>query len=237
MSIGHDFFGLDSILMIPIPTISGTTDSVRQYYRTNGAMAAPGSGFPDLTYHHSGFYTDPALATGPIPFKGVMFPRAENTEVLYTWVDEGDTATDFAGLPIGVKYTPVTHTAYVLISNPWEWEPDQAQAFFAKILGDFPTDVADNDTPVLPKTLALQQNYPNPFNPTTQISYYLPRKSQVSLTVYNILGQKVRTLVNEIKDPGEHVVTWDANQYASGIYFYRLQADGVKLSKKMVLLK
>jgi Secretion system C-terminal sorting domain len=239
LSTGRDIFGLDSILMIPYPTGDSALDSVNQFYRPMGAKAETGIGFPDLLYNHSGFYTTPQeLTTGPIPYKGVMFPREDNTEILYTWVGGRVIKSDFEGLPIGVKYTPETHTAYVLISNPWEWEPQQAQDFFAKILGDFQTDVTDDDEePTLPKTFALAQNYPNPFNPTTRISYSVPSRAQVTLRVYNILGQRVRTLVDEVLEAGDHVVTWDASEFASGMYFYKLSAGATRLSRKMVLLK
>ncbi len=237
--LGGKLFGLDSAIMIPFPKGDSALDSVNQFYRPAGAAALAGNGFPDLTYHHSGLYVTPEeLTKGPIPFKGVIFPIAENTEVLYTWVGGRDTVSDFEGLPIGVKYTPETHTAYVLISSPWEWELEQAQAFFARILGDFQTDVTDEEQEsTLPKTFALGQNFPNPFNPTTQISYSVPRRSEVSLVVYNILGQRVRILVDDVKEAGEHVVTWDAGEFASGMYFYRLNAGETKISRKMVLLK
>ncbi len=237
--LGGEIFGLDSVLMVPAATGQVELDSVNGFYQPVGASAASDNGFPDLSYHHSGFYTSPIeLTEGPIPNKGVMFPRGDNTEVLYTWVSGRDTASDFEGLPIGVKYTPETHTAYVLISNPWEWEPQQAQDFFAEILGDFQTDVtSDDEEQTLPKTFALAQNYPNPFNPTTKISYSVPSRAQVTLRVYNILGQKVETLVDEVKEAGAHVVTWDASEFASGMYFYKLSAGATKLSKKMVLLK
>ena len=105
--------------------------------------------------------------------------------------------------------------------------------------------------PPLPKIFQLKQNSPNPFNPTTTIIYYLPdvgyQPAEVGIFIYNILGQKVRTLVKERKYPGEHSVTWDGkddvgNDLASGIYFYRLTFSGTDLyplvkPKKMVLIR
>ena len=87
-------------------------------------------------------------------------------------------------------------------------------------------------------TFTLSQNYPNPFNPTTNIVYTLPRKEHVKLTVYNILGQEVATLVDEEKSPGEYTVTFDGSGLPSGFYFYRLYtAGGVSETRKMILLK
>ena len=83
----------------------------------------------------------------------------------------------------------------------------------------------------------LEQNYPNPFNPVTNIKFYLPKAEKVELTVYNMLGQKVKSLINENRSAGYHTVTFDASNLASGVYVYVLKAGNVKLSKKMTLLK
>jgi len=104
------------------------------------------------------------------------------------------------------------------------------------------TDVDDDDTSVLPTTFALEQNYPNPFNPSTTIRFMLPKASDVSLTVVNLLGQTVTTLVDSRLAAGEHEVVWhgrDSNNkpVASGVYLYRLQAESYSDTKKMLLLK
>lgn len=89
----------------------------------------------------------------------------------------------------------------------------------------------------LPTKFELMQNYPNPFNPSTAISYRLSAFSNVSLKVFDLLGQEVATLVNENQQPGNYVKTFDATSLPSGIYFYRLQAGNFITSKKMMLLK
>jgi hypothetical protein len=83
----------------------------------------------------------------------------------------------------------------------------------------------------------LKQNYPNPFNPATIITYQLPIASEVELSVYNLLGQKVITLELGKKRAGQHQVEWNAKEYASGIYIYRIKADHFTSQKKMLLLK
>ncbi len=84
---------------------------------------------------------------------------------------------------------------------------------------------------------ALVQNYPNPFNPVTTIAYTLGSHGQVSLKVYNVAGQLVETLLDEIQTPGSYKVFWDGRHKASGVYFYCLRAESFSQTKKMVLLK
>jgi hypothetical protein len=105
----------------------------------------------------------------------------------------------------------------------------------------------DKNSGSVPSDYALRQNYPNPFNPTTRIDFALPVESNVKIIVYNMLGQEVITLVNEQKSAGNHTILWNAtdaggNQLTSGIYFYKLIAEGVNGNefqdiKKMILLK
>ncbi|MDZ7374138.1 MAG: T9SS type A sorting domain-containing protein [candidate division KSB1 bacterium] len=87
----------------------------------------------------------------------------------------------------------------------------------------------------VPHSYSLSQNYPNPFNPTTTIEYSLAKAGQVRLTVYNVLGQKVATLVDGYKPAGQHRVTFDARNLPSGIYFYKLEAGDYQAIHKMVL--
>lgn len=89
----------------------------------------------------------------------------------------------------------------------------------------------------LPSEYALYQNYPNPFNPTTTIRYELPKESRVKLEIYDILGQKVATPVDEEKNAGRYEVRWDAARFSTGVYFYRLQAGEFREMKKLMLLR
>ncbi|MEJ5351854.1 MAG: T9SS type A sorting domain-containing protein [Melioribacteraceae bacterium] len=89
----------------------------------------------------------------------------------------------------------------------------------------------------IPKGYALEQNYPNPFNPTTTINFSIAKPSNVKLNVYNILGQKVVTLVDKFMGAGVYSVEFNASNLASGVYFYGIEADNFKAYKKMILLK
>jgi hypothetical protein len=96
----------------------------------------------------------------------------------------------------------------------------------------------------IPESYILEQNYPNPFNPITTIRYQIPTASNVSLKLYNTIGQRVATLAEGVQPAGYRTVSWNAASYASGVYFYRLDATSVSdpikhFSKtcKMLLLK
>jgi hypothetical protein len=114
--------------------------------------------------------------------------------------------------------------------------------FFGGMLAtlNLPTLVAETGS--FPTDFALLQNYPNPFNPETVISYQLPVISQVQLTIYNALGQEIRTLVNGRQSPGVKSAVWDGKNdlgqaVNSGIYFYILKGGDRVQTKKMVLMR
>lgn len=95
-------------------------------------------------------------------------------------------------------------------------------------------DIEDED---VVNRFALSQNYPNPFNPSTNINYTLPAASDVTLTVYNLLGQRVATLVDQRQNAGTYTVRFDASHLASGVYFYMLKAGDLTLQRRMTLIK
>ncbi len=99
------------------------------------------------------------------------------------------------------------------------------------------TGVEIEYTPQIPGTFSLAQNYPNPFNPSTVISYTLPSAGRTTLRIYNILGQEVRTLVDDYQLTGTYDVRFDASALSTGVYFYALQSAGKRDVKKMLLLK
>ncbi len=129
--------------------------------------------------------------------------------------------------------------AYKVSSSRWRQNFNNGRAIeveeYSTYSRSFAAKAASEST--LPQVFTLNQNYPNPFNPTTTISYSLPTTADVRLDIYNVLGQCIATLVNGPQEAGEHSVEWDAGQYASGVYFYRLSTAEAVVSKKMVLLK
>ncbi len=135
--------------------------------------------------------------------------------------------------PAAVKYQE-THLAIY-----------QANGFSAltELQGNVPPSAVSGETGIsAPKHFNLFQNYPNPFNPDTRIDYEIPVASQVTIKIFNILGQHVRTLVNEFKLAGNHSITWDrtdnlGNEVPSGIYMYVMSARDFEMMKRMIIMK
>jgi hypothetical protein len=104
------------------------------------------------------------------------------------------------------------------------------------------TGIELNHIPELPSTIKLNQNYPNPFNPSTVISYQLPVNNNVRLKIYDALGREVKSLVDSFQSAGEHSIVWNAtdnsnNSVSSGIYFYKMESNGMSFLKKMILVR
>ena len=180
----------------------------------------------------------------------------EQSTVLFT-----DTSSFDTHRGLGVWSNPQTNGKYrteggqfILINGrPYRFNSSQLRVNIEYILENFfaeqkSTKIAESATDILPKIYKLNQNYPNPFNPSTTISYQLPVNSKVDLSVYNILGQKVVTLISERQPAGYHTIDWNASAFASGVYYYRLKikdssgSDSISGkafidTKKLVLLR
>ena len=126
------------------------------------------------------------------------------------------------------KVDKVTNTAYAFTNNVQEYR--------------LKVDLEYKGNNAIPDKYSIDQNYPNPFNPITNISFNLPVNSDVSLVIYNVLGQKIKTLVKGQRDAGDYTVTWDAtnetgSKVSSGIYFYQITSGSFNQTRKMVLIK
>lgn len=100
-----------------------------------------------------------------------------------------------------------------------------------------PATSVEHNGGTIPSEFRLSQNYPNPFNPSTNLTYQVAKEGFVSVKIYNVLGQAVATLVNEVKQAGTYHATWNASGFGSGIYFCRMQTGSITESRKMVLMK
>lgn len=107
---------------------------------------------------------------------------------------------------------------------------------------DFVFNTAEAILKDIPEKFSLSQNYPNPFNPVTRMDYTLPKRSRVVISIYNVLGQEVKTIINREQEYGYHSITWDGidnrgKQMSSGVYFARMNSDSFSQTKKMLLVK
>jgi hypothetical protein len=108
------------------------------------------------------------------------------------------------------------------------------RAFRIDVQPDVDIKPLDNN---IPNNYSLSQNYPNPFNASTLIGYNLPYQSQVIIEIYDILGRRIETIQDGLQPAGYHQAAWNAGDYPSGNYFYRIQAGEYSETKKMLLLK
>ena len=113
------------------------------------------------------------------------------------------------------------------------WDPNSDEAT------DIENNLSDN---IIPAKYSFAQNYPNPFNPSTIISYTLPKRADVTISIINLLGQSVKTIKNDNQIAGQHEIFWDGTDQsgrfiASGIYFYQINSGEYTESKKMIMLK
>ncbi len=165
---------------------------------------------------------------------------AKNDEGLFasvgnslSWLPTSDTVwIDITGdLPTSNNYAIALspESIYVAPSRSGVWSAP---------LADFQTDIdRDPDLSQIPGSFMLRQNYPNPFNPTTTIEYSMLKRGNISIQIYDIHGELLETLLNENKEIGNYNVTWNADNYSSGIYFYRFESNGFVDTKKCILMK
>ena len=90
---------------------------------------------------------------------------------------------------------------------------------------------------LIPKRYELSQNYPNPFNPSTTIKYQIPNSGKVTLTLYNVLGREIKTILNSYQNAGQYEIKFDASGLPSGVYFYKLTSGSFSDLKKLILVK
>jgi len=199
-------------------------------------------------------FEDFGLLEGKLPGVGYIVPKDTSVfpaEVIYTFHSAYDTS-DLEGKPVAIRYLGDDYK-FVFFNFPLYFiKEEQAIQVLHQALSDLgvPTSVDEEfDQEILAGNFSLEQNYPNPFNSSTTIPFTVhgERKTEnrpvrTTLTIYNILGRRVRTLLNEEKVPGQYRVTWDGkdergNEVGSGVYLYRLKAGDFEQTKKMVLLK
>ena len=144
--------------------------------------------------------------------------------------------------------TGVEHTIlYKASTETWSYsgvagKTDYSWACLIRAYVSYGTSDVSEPIEILPSSFTLSQNYPNPFNPSTVISYQLPKQCRVQIKIYDAIGNEIRSLIDEEKSAGKYNILWDSrNNYgarvSSGVYFYKITADGFAQTKKMILMK
>lgn len=143
------------------------------------------------------------------------------------------TGADFSNARLADTFFTKTTFVGAMGTTRWDtgWTVYNAQTF------DYSTGKVDNEAQNVPDGFALNQNYPNPFNPSTTLSFSVPKSQNVRLSVYDLTGREVKMLVNGVVEAGAHQVTFDATSLTSGVYLYRLESDGYRMTQKMTLVK
>lgn len=157
--------------------------------------------------------------------------------------DTVDSLLESAGLEVGesadflwnVRISDGADT--IDVAQSYEVETNTFIPLYYSITLERAMQTSNEETAGLPKSFDLKQNYPNPFNPTTKIAFDLPQASNVELSVYDMLGRKVATIVNERMTAGSHTMSFDASRLASGMYIYRIDAGSFTSTRKMMLIK
>ncbi len=218
----------------------------------SNATFSEGSGAPsaanDATWIHRFFPTTYWTNAGGDFASTITASTQVNAVGSYTWGSTtqmvadaqrwlADPSSDFGWILIGDETTVST-------AKRFDSRENSVVANRPNLTVTYTTATAIGDIAAVPTEIALAQNYPNPFNPSTTIRYELPKSANVTVKIFNTLGQEIAVLVNERKDAGSYQVRWNAN-VPSGIYFYRLQAGdastgsawGFVETKKAILLK
>ena len=136
----------------------------------------------------------------------------------------------------GIEFNDGEYRIVGTLGQPFVSSESNPVGFWYQVSRELNVEL-EQDNLNVPKEFQLQQNYPNPFNPTTTIEFALPKKSTVTLQLFDILGREIATLVDAELESGVHKINFDAQDLASGIYFYRIHAEGFLKTKKLMLLK
>ena len=169
-----------------------------------------------------GLFTNPG--TGPFQPNGE--PVYDGTQL--SWVQESVDISEYIGEQITFRF--LLKTDQNVVADGWYFDD------FKVVIYEFvPVDVKDIAGMI--EDYSLEQNYPNPFNPGTKIAFQIPESENVSLKIYDVLGNEIVSLFNEKKDPGKYEIDFNASHLSSGIYFYTLRAGAFINTKKMILIK
>ncbi|MFZ4620789.1 MAG: YCF48-related protein [Bacteroidota bacterium] len=238
-AIGNPGVAVDTIIVAPgttgnvLKNIVVLADKVLHTAIGDLTIVLSHNSISDTLFHQLGFSADNMF--------NVVFSDASTADLA------------FVRAPFSGEYRPFSPLQKFIGSNPaGAWilkiydktpaDSGMLEAWSLKLESDFVASVQNNG--LVPSEFSLSQNYPNPFNPSTTINYQLPMNSTVSLKIYDVIGREVATLVNDVMNAGSYSMPFNASRFASGVYFYRIEATATNGShsrftdvKKMILLK
>ena len=220
----------------------------------NGAESSPTNvAFPDyyiefdwnngLIFTNNGSH--PKLVWVPHPtfnaakyrvYRAVSNNPVNPASLSYNLIHQTENSSTFEFTDYAVTILPGYQYAYYYVVG-WNGSNESVKTNYVGTPAEFQKPLIPELNQEIPKDFALYQNYPNPFNPRTKISYSIKDEGFVTLKVYDVLGNEVATLVDELRNAGSYEVDFDASQLSSGVYFYKLQAGDFVQAKKMLLMK
>ena len=210
----------------------GQLTDTQQFWREYGV---PSLSAGDSYYNDKGYWNGPVW----VQWNYLIYRGLQN----YGYKETADTLADKVYQAV-IEGLERDHTFWEFYSPDESWGGYHQAYIWTGIVARMMLEQADktvgiNDQPStsLPEEYILKQNYPNPFNNSTVIQYELPNDSRVTLSVYNMTGQKVATMVNETQAAGNYEVRFKRKDLASGVYFYQLKTSGRNQTRKMILLK
>jgi hypothetical protein len=198
-------------------------------------------GLPDLYFAGNNFG-----AIMDMEYEGGDVTDEESYSFYYTTIDGAAVAGGHFARAANVDIGDMDNDGHleIVATVPWSGaDPvDNLLGLYVFEFENTQTFVGVEESFEVPKTYSLRQNYPNPFNPVTHISYDILEATNVTIQIYDLLGQIVNTLVNERKEPGAYVIRWNGldqsgSKVANGVYIYRLKTERFTENRKMLLLK
>jgi hypothetical protein len=239
------YFGIDSLFYVGMTYYSDigmpAHDTLFGFVEAEGVKPA----FPSVSFDSSDSPIMPSIRLfwppGAPPIVSTFVPNARG-RATHRYRSQFPSTSLNEGQTVGVYTQSNTWQTFAFGFHLWYMDPSAARQLVNWMMSDVPTSVRPSTIANLPGTCALDQNFPNPFNPTTTIPFSLPTMEAVRLDIYNVLGQKIRSLVDESRPAGSYRVIWDGRDergrlMSTGVYFARLLAAGHVKCRKMLLLK
>jgi len=233
-----------------LPTIDGYKRvKIRWNHNMEPDMPNIVQGYQSYTKKYK-VYRSTAANMSLVPPDAMQFPQQYYQHIATVYIDETEMPGFVDTEIISICNTGVCDPPNYCIEYPIRYRVQAVDKYndisvlsdFAKTTGGRLEDGPDNINfsnveNELPKEYSLKQNFPNPFNPSTNIQYDLPKDNFVSIKVYDLLGKEMMSLVNEFKDAGRYIISFNGSNLPSGIYYYKIKAGDFVQVRKMILLK